>query len=83
VFLAIGIVLLAIGLSIAVSVYVATSGQPDAPSGIILSGALFAGCGAITWALAQAPREAAAVSPPAPARSRLRSVQNAAMFISA
>jgi hypothetical protein len=53
VFLAIGIVLLAIGLSIAVSVYVATSGQPDAPSGIILSGVLFAGCGAIMWLLGE------------------------------
>lgn len=53
VFLAIGILLLAIGLSIAVTVFVSTSGQPDAPSTVILSGALFAGCGAIMWLLGE------------------------------
>jgi FtsH-binding integral membrane protein len=53
VFLAIGILLLAVGLSIAVTVYVSTSRQPDAPSIVILSGALFAGCGAIMWLLGE------------------------------
>jgi hypothetical protein len=53
VFLATGIVLLAIGLSIAVTVIAATSGQPDARAGIVLTGALFAGCAAIMWLLGE------------------------------
>lgn len=53
VFLAIGIVLLAVGLAIAVSVYVATSGVESPQAGAITSGALFAGCGAIMWVLGE------------------------------
>lgn len=53
VFLAIGIVLLAVGLSIGVSVYVATSGVSDPRVGAITTGALFAGCGAIMWLLGE------------------------------
>lgn len=53
VFLAIGILLLAVGLAIAVSVYVATSGVESPQVGAITSGALFAGCGAIMWGLGE------------------------------
>ncbi len=53
VFLAVGIILLAVGLAIAVSVYVATSGVEDPQAGVITSGALFAGCGAIMWGLGE------------------------------
>jgi hypothetical protein len=53
VFLAVGIILLAVGLAIAVSVYVATSGVEDPQTGVITSGALFAGCGAIMWGLGE------------------------------
>ncbi len=53
VFLAIGIILLAIGLAIAVSVSVATSGVETPQSGAITSGVLFAGCGAIMWGLGE------------------------------
>ena len=53
VFLAIGIVLLAIGLAIGVSVYVATSGVEDPQTGAITTGVLFAGCAAIMWVLGE------------------------------
>lgn len=53
VFLAIGIVLLAIGLAVAVSVYVTTSGIEDPQVGAITTGALFAGCGALMWGLGE------------------------------
>ena len=53
VFLAIGIVLLAVGLAVAVSVYVTTSGIEDPQVGAITTGALFAGCGALMWGLGE------------------------------
>lgn len=53
VFLAIGIILLAVGLAIGVSVYVATAGVKDPQIGAIMTGALFAGCGAIMWILGE------------------------------
>lgn len=54
VFLAIGIVLLAIGLAVAVSAYITTSGQTMGPqSGTITTGAMFAGCAAIMWTLGE------------------------------
>jgi FtsH-binding integral membrane protein len=53
VFLAIGILLLAIGLAVGVSVYVTTSGMEDPQSGAITTGALFAGCAAIMWGLGE------------------------------
>ena len=53
VFLAIGILLLAVGLAIGVSVFVATAGLTDGQPAAILSGALFAGCGAVMWALGE------------------------------
>lgn len=52
-FLAIGILLLAVGLAIAVSVYVATSGVENPQIGATTSGALFGGCGAIMWGLGE------------------------------
>ena len=53
VFLAIGILLLAIGLSIGVTVFVATSGQTEPQQIAVLSGALLAGCGAVMWLLGE------------------------------
>lgn len=53
VFLAIGIILLAVGLAIGVGVYVATAGGKDPQTGAIMTGALFAGCGAIMWILGE------------------------------
>lgn len=53
VFLAIGIVLLAIGLAVAVTVYVATSGNENPQVGAITTGGLFAACGALIWGLAE------------------------------
>ncbi|ANP46282.1 hypothetical protein [Candidatus Viadribacter manganicus] len=53
VFLATGIALLAIGLAIGVSVYVATSGVDSPQAGAITTGALFAGCGAVMWSLGE------------------------------
>ncbi|MEZ5959628.1 MAG: hypothetical protein R3C30_04270 [Hyphomonadaceae bacterium] len=53
VFLAIGIVLLAIGLAVAVTVYVTTSGIEDPQTGAITTGALFLGCGALMWGLGE------------------------------
>lgn len=53
VFLAIGIVLLAIGLAVAVTVYVATSGNENPQVGAITSGGLFAACGALMWGLGE------------------------------
>lgn len=52
-FLATGIVLLALGLAIGVTVYVATSGLQDTQTGVITTGTLFAGCGAIMWLLGE------------------------------
>jgi len=46
-------VLLAVGLAIGVSVYVATSGVESPQTGAITSGVLFAGCGAIMWGLGE------------------------------
>ncbi|MGE0530884.1 MAG: hypothetical protein AB7G40_08565 [Hyphomonadaceae bacterium] len=53
VFLAIGIILLAIGLSIGVTVFVTTSGLEGPQAAAITTGALFAGCGAVMWALGE------------------------------
>jgi hypothetical protein len=53
VFLAIGIMIFAIGLAVSVAVYVATSGQTDTGQTALLSGALFAGCGAVMWFLGE------------------------------
>lgn len=53
VFLAIGIALLAIGLAVAVSVYISTNAAADPQTGAITSGALFAGCAAIMWGLGE------------------------------
>jgi FtsH-binding integral membrane protein len=53
VFLAIGILLLAIGLAVGVSVYVTTSSMENPQSGAITIGALFAGCAAIMWGLGE------------------------------
>jgi len=52
-FLATGIVLLAFGLAIGVTAYVTTSGIQDPQTGAIMTGALFAGCGAIMWILGE------------------------------
>lgn len=52
-FLATGIVLLAFGLAIGVTAYVTTSGIQDPQTGAIMTGALFAGCGAIMWLLGE------------------------------
>lgn len=52
-FLATGIVLLAFGLMIGVTVYVSTAGIRDPQAGAITTGALFAGCGAIMWLLGE------------------------------
>ena len=53
VFLAIGIILLAVGLAIAVAVFVATSGQTESQTTVIMTGALYAGCGATMWLLGE------------------------------
>lgn len=53
VFLAIGIVLLAIGLAVAVTVYVATSANENPQVGAITTGGLFAACGALMWGLGE------------------------------
>ena len=53
IFLAIGIILLSIGLAIGVTVFVATSGIEGPQAGAITTGALFAGCGAVMWALGE------------------------------
>lgn len=52
-FLATGIVLLAFGLAIGVTAYVTSSGIQDPQTGAIMTGALFAGCGAIMWLLGE------------------------------
>lgn len=53
VFLAIGIVLLAVGLAVGVSVYVATSGITEPQTGAIMTGGLFAGCAVAMWVLGE------------------------------
>lgn len=53
VFLAIGILLLAIGLAVGAGVYVATSGQTEPQPIAVLTGALFAGCGGVMWLLGE------------------------------
>ncbi|MGQ0531600.1 MAG: hypothetical protein ACT4OF_02785 [Caulobacteraceae bacterium] len=53
VFLAIGIVLLAVGLTIAIGVYVEGSGVSDPGQGAVLTGALFAGAGGVLWLLGE------------------------------
>ena len=53
VFLAIGIVLLAVGLAVAVTVYVATSANENPQVGAITTGGLFAACGALMWGLGE------------------------------
>lgn len=53
VFLAIGIILLAVGLGTGVSVYVATAGISDGAVGAITTGGLFAGCAVIMWLLGE------------------------------
>ena len=53
VFLAIGILLLAIGLVVGVTVYVTTSGIEDPQTGAITTGGLFAACAALMWGLGE------------------------------
>lgn len=53
VFLATGIVLLAIGLAIGVGVYVSTAGITDPQVGTVTTAGLFAGCAAIMWGLGE------------------------------
>ena len=53
VFLAIGIVLLAVGLGTGVGVYVSTASLSDPQVGAITTGALFAGCAAIMWLMGE------------------------------
>lgn len=52
-FLATGIVLLAIGLTVGTIAYVATSGIEDAQTGTVITGALFAGCAVLMWILGE------------------------------
>ncbi|MEZ5957694.1 MAG: hypothetical protein R3C27_10855 [Hyphomonadaceae bacterium] len=53
VFLAIGIVLLAIGLAVGVTVYITSAGIENPQAGAITTGGLFAACGAVMWALGE------------------------------
>ncbi|MGD9981858.1 MAG: hypothetical protein AB7H66_08885 [Hyphomonadaceae bacterium] len=53
VFLAIGIVLLAVGLMVAIGAYVSGSGLADAGQGAVLTGGLFAGAAGVIWLLGE------------------------------
>jgi hypothetical protein len=53
VFLAIGIVLFAVGLMIGIGVFVSSSGVADPGQGAVLTGALFAAAGAVIWLLGE------------------------------
>jgi hypothetical protein len=53
VFLAIGIVLLAIGLAVGVVVFVTTSGQTEPQAIAVLTGGLLTGCAAAMWLLGE------------------------------
>ncbi|MGD9968461.1 MAG: hypothetical protein AB7T59_18230 [Hyphomonadaceae bacterium] len=53
VFLAIGIVLLAIGFMVGIGAYVSAAGLDNAGQGAVLTGALFAAAGAVMWLLGE------------------------------
>lgn len=53
VFLAIGIILLAIGLAVGVGVYITTTETANPQVGTITTGVLFAGCAALMWGLGE------------------------------
>jgi hypothetical protein len=53
VFLAIGIVLLSIGMMVGIGAYVTSAGITDAGQGAVITGGLFAGGGAVIWLLGE------------------------------
>lgn len=53
VFLAIGILLFAVGLMVGIGAYVSTAGITNAGQGAVITGALFAGGGAVMWILGE------------------------------
>src|ERR1700741_4768404 len=53
VFLAIGIVLLAVGFMVAIGAYVESSSITDPGQGAVLTGALFAAAGGVIWLLGE------------------------------